>query len=315
MNQQGTAWRDLIGSTPLVGLYNVFSDEPFAVYAKLEMCNLGGSMKDRPALLMLEEALRNGSLRPGDTVVESSSGNMGISLAQICKRLKLSFVCVVDSRTNRTNIAVMRAFGARVEIIESTAGTDSLLKARLNRVRELLNEIPHSFWPNQYANPNNARAHEQSMCEIDKALDHKVDFLFCAAGTCGTIRGCSDYVRRNGRTTKIIAVDAIGSVIFGDAAAKRLVPGHGASIRPALYKEGMADDVQKMSDKDCVEGCRLLLEQEALMVGGSSGAVIMAIKKYAPRIPSGSIVAAILADRGERYLDTIYDDEWVANYL
>lgn len=153
------------------------------------------------------------------------------------------------------------------------------------------------------------------MREIDEALNSKVDYVLCAVSTCGTLRGCSEYLKQQGRDTKIIAVDAEGSVIFGGIPGKRLIPGHGSAIRPAIYREGMADRVVYVNDAECVAGCRFLLKEEAIFAGGSSGGIISALAKIKKDIPENSTVVMILPDQGERYLDTIYNSEWVDENL
>ncbi|MEU8926287.1 2,3-diaminopropionate biosynthesis protein SbnA [Kitasatospora sp. NPDC048545] len=306
-----------VGATPLVELTRVFPDSAFRTYAKLESHNPGGSIKDRAALSMLVDRIRSGTLTPGKSVVvESSSGNLGIGLAQVCRYFGLRFVCVVDARTNQQNIAVMRALGAEVEVVtEPDAGTGEYLPVRLRRVRELVAGIPFAYCPDQYANPLNARAHRQTMREIVDELNGRVDYLVCAASSCGTLRGCAEYVRDLALPTRIVAVDAIGSVIFGGPAGPRLIPGHGASVRPALYGADLADEVVHVDDLDCLVGCRRLAHREAILAGGSSGAVLSALDRLRPRIPPGSVCAVILPDRGERYLDTIYDDDWAAAHF
>ncbi len=305
-----------IGNTPLVRLTRVFGNLRFELYGKLEALNPGGSMKDRPACRILSEGLASGEITPDTVVVESSSGNMGIGLAQACSVLGLAFVCVVDPKTTAQNVRLLEAYGAHVDrVTEPDPLTGEFLQARLNRVRELLDSIPHAFWPNQYANVNNARAHHQTMHEIVTALRGRVDLLFCATSTCGTLRGCADYVQRRRMRTRIVAVDAVGSVIFGSPSAKRLLPGHGAAVRPALYRPGLADRVVHVTDLECVTGCRLLARREAILAGGSSGAVIMAVDRVRRSVPDGAVCVAILADRGERYLDTVYSDEWVEEHF
>ena len=309
--KQPVDWEGLIGDTPLFRLSRLFENSQFHLFAKLEMFNLGGSMKDRAALNMVQGALKKGLIGPGSTVIESSSGNMGVGLAQACLHYGLKFICVADSRTNQTNIKVMRAFGAQIEVITDPKPGQSLLEARLERVQELLDTIPGSFWCNQYANEDNPGAHHYTMEEIDKALGGKIDYLFCTTGTCGTIRGCSEYIKEHGLDTKIVAVDAVGSAIFGQKPGTRLVPGHGAAVRPKLFRDDIADEVVHIDDAGCVAGCRKLLAKEAIMVGGSSGALVSAVEKMSREIPDGANVVMILADRGERYLETIYNDEWV----
>jgi cysteine synthase A len=165
---------------------------------------------------------------------------------------------------------------------------------------------------NQYSNVYTAAAHHRTMEEICAFFNGQVDYLFCPASTCGTLRGCAEYLRKNGMDhTRIIAVDAVGSVIFGGAKGKRLIPGHGAGTRPGLYQEGLADRCIPVTDLECVIGCRLLLSKEALLVGGTAGATLMAVEHIKDQIPSGANCVLIFPDRGERYLDTIYCDEWV----
>ena len=301
-----------IGNTPLIELTRFFSDMEFRLYAKMESLNPGGSMKDRPALEILTDGLRSGSLSPGAVVIESSSGNMGIGLAQACSYLGLKFICVVDPKTTPQNILLLEAYGAQVDkITEPDPTTGEYLQARLNRVRDLLESTSNGFWPNQYANERNAFAHHKTMHEIVTALGGTVDFIFCATSTCGTLRGCAEYVRERGLPTKVIAVDAVGSVIFGGERRKRLVPGHGAAVRPGLYQEGLADQCVHVTDLECITGCRRLARLEAILAGGSSGAVLMAIDHMRPVLPKGAVCVAILPDRGERYLDTIYSNQWV----
>ena len=305
-----------IGNTPLVRLSRVMKDSHIRLYAKLESFNPGGSIKDRAAVSIITHAMQSGRLKPGATVIESSSGNMGIGLAQACAYHGLRFVCVVDTKTTSKNVEVLKAYGAQVEIIsEPDPVTGELLQARINRVKRLLELTPNSFWPDQYSNIYNAIAHRRTMHEIMTQMDGQVDYLFCAASTCGTVRGCSDYAHENDLPVKIVAVDAIGSVIFGGKPAKRLIPGHGAAVRPKLYHPGLADQYIRVSDLDCVIGCRRLVKSEAILAGGSSGAVLMAIDCIKDELPEDSVVVAVFADRGERYLDTIYSDGWVAAHF
>jgi cysteine synthase A len=307
---------EIIGNTPLVQLTNIYPDLHFNLYAKLEMFNPGGSVKDRPAFNMLKQALERGDITPGATIVESSSGNLGIGLAQASTILGLRFICVVDPKTTQQNLNILNAYGAQVEMVaEPDPVTGDFLPARIARVKSLLASIPNSFWPNQYANLNNAEAHHQTMAEIVRALNGKLDYLFCTTGSCGTLRGCAEYIKNNNLNTKIIAVDAKGSVIFGDQRSKRLIPGHGAAQVPALLEPGLETEHMHVTDRDCIVGCYRLLRREAILAGGSAGGVISAIAKKAQDLPAGVNCAVILCDRGERYLDTIYSESWVQEHF
>lgn len=301
-----------VGGTPLVRLSRLFPDTDIDLRAKLEMLNPGGSIKDRPALQMLQIAMANGQIDQSTTIIESSSGNMGVGLSQACAALGLHLICVVDPRTTTQSIKMMEIYGTQVEIVAAPdPETNDYLPARISRVKQLIDSIPDAYWCNQYANPANAAAHHQTMAEIVDACGREVDYLFCAVSSCGTLRGTAEYIEANGLATKIIAVDAIGSVIFGGPRGRRTIPGHGAARVPELYTPGLEHRHVSISDADCVAGCRRLLQREGILAGGSSGAIVSAIGQTIPHLPARSTCVAILCDRGERYIDTIYSEAWV----
>jgi cysteine synthase A len=306
-----------IGGTPLVRLRRFIPQARFGLFAKLEALNPGGSIKDRPAMAILEDALQAGAVGPQTLVIESTSGNMGIGLAQACRYYGLRFLCVVDPKTTPANLRMLRAYGAEIDLVqEPDPESGEFLQARLNRVRELLGQIADAFWPNQYVNLKNPGVHyDTTMHEVVSALSGRVDFLFVATSTCGTVRGCSEYIRDHGLATQVIAVDAMGSLIFSDARSKRLIPGLGAGLRPPLCDLSMIDECVHVGDLDCVVGCRRLVTREAILAGGSSGGVLTAVEKVKDRIPEGAVCVAILPDRGERYLETLFSDDWVREHF
>jgi 2,3-diaminopropionate biosynthesis protein SbnA len=309
-----------IGRTPMVRLDRYLKKIEFLLYAKLESSNPGGSAKDRPALEILERGRRSGAIRPHTVVVESSSGNMGIGLAQACRYFGLRFVCVVDPKASALNIKILEAYGAEVDRVAAPdPATGEWLPARLSRVQALLRQIPNAFWPNQYANSANGDSHYRTtMAEVVRSLGGNLDFIFIATSTCGTLRGCGDYIRDHRLPTRIVAVDAVGSIIFdgiNPQGNRRLIPGLGAGIRPQLCDPTLVDRVVHVTDVDCIQGCRRLVNREAILAGGSSGGVLTAVKKLRDWIPPGSTCVAILPDRGERYLDTIYNDAWVHEHF
>lgn len=256
---------DIVGYTPLVALHRLYEDLEFNIYGKMEAQNPGGSIKDRTALNILSKAIDQGKLRKGDTIIESSSGNMAIGLAQSCLYYGLNLVVVVDPKLNAQTEKILTTYGAKISRVTEPDSVGGFLQARLDRVKELLNEIPRSFWTNQYGNSDNPQTHRQTMHEIATALNYQVDYIFVATSTCGTIMGCADYIRENGLNTKIIAVDAEGSVLFGRKSEKRLIPGHGAGVPSQFLNQEKIHDVVHVSDKECVEGCQKLLKSEAIL--------------------------------------------------
>lgn len=304
-----------IGNTPMIRLSRISNKHRFSIFGKMESFNPGGSIKDRTAQNMLSEAIESGEVKPGDTVIESSSGNMAIGLAQACKFYGLKLIVVSDPKLNSHSERILLAYGARVEKIYNPKSKGGFLESRLQKVEELLKTYPDSHCLNQYENLANPQTHLQTMKEISEALEHNVDFIFISTSTCGTLMGCAQYILEKGLRTKIVAVDAVGSVTFGQDAQKRLIPGHGSGKPSNFLNEELVQAIIHVSDVECVQGCWDLLEKESILCGGSSGAVITAIKKHELHIPDGSNCVAILCDRGERYLDTIFNREWIKKHF
>lgn len=305
-----------IGNTPIVKLKKVFLENRFQLYLKLEGMNPGGSAKDRSGYSMIMHAMEEGKINKDTIVIESSSGNLGIALAQICCYLGLKFICVVDVKTTIQNIRLLKAYGAQIDYVDKPdMVTGEYLQARLKRVNELLQLIPNSYRPDQYNNEYNPLGHKNAMREIAEYFNNDVDYVFCATSTCGTVRGYVEYVREHNLKTKVIAVDAIGSVIFGGERGKRVIPGHGAAIVPGLYQKGMVDRCIHVTDLDCVLGCHKLMEREAVLAGGSTGAILSAIELMKNEIEDNANCVMVMHDKGERYLDTIYSKEWVLEHF
>jgi 2,3-diaminopropionate biosynthesis protein SbnA len=303
---------DAIGRTPLIRLSQVFESCHFTLYGKWEALNPGGSIKDRAALSMLRQATAEGLVGTNTTVIESSSGNMAIGMAMACAYLRVPFICVIDPKTTQTNISILRAYGAQIELVSlPDPATGEFLPERIRRVQSILHSRPDVLWMNQYANPNNALAHHGTMREIVESLGKPPDYLLCATSTCGTLRGCSDYIKMNGLPTHVLAVDAAGSAIFNSSRCKRLLPGMGSARVPELFAPDLAERCIHVTDLDCIVGCRRLVRREAILAGASSGGVLSALDRFKASIPNGATCVLILCDRGERYLDTIYSDEWV----
>lgn len=305
----------LLGDTPLIRLDRLGALRPGgpSMFAKWEAANLTGSAKDRPAAQMIEAALADGVLRPGGTVVESSSGNLGVALAALCRWHGLRFICVLDPRTNASTAQLISVYGGELDrVTEPDPETGDWLVARRARVAQLLRTVPGAWCPDQYSNTLNRRAHsEGTMREIAADLDDDVAAVFVATSTTGTVGGCRDYVERNGLGSQVVAVDAEGSVLFGGARGRRVLPGFGAGLEPDLSFDARPSSVVRVGAADAVAGCRVLAQTEVLLAGASGGAVVAAALRGAAGFGPRDNIVLVLHDSGTRYLDTVYDDNWV----
>lgn len=304
-----------VGQTPLVRLSRLFPNQGLDVIAKLEFLNPGGSVKDRPARFIVEQGLQDKTIHSKTHLIESTSGNLGIALAMVARVYKLTFTCVVDPKISQTNLRILQLLGANIEMVHEPDDRGGYLKSRIRRVNQLLQAIPQSLWINQYANKLNWKSHYYGTgSEIVANLDDSIDCLILAVSTTGTILGVSRSLRQKFPHLRVIAVDAVGSVIFGAPPEPREIPGIGASRIPELLNESKSeiDEVIYVNDWESAQACRDLVAYEGIFAGGSSGSVIAAIRKLLPSLPSRYRIVTILPDRGERYLNLVYDDDWVA---
>ena len=315
ISQKNTGILSCIGNTPLIELCRIFKESNLRLFGKMEMFNPGGSIKDRTAYNILKNALDNGIIHEGSTIIESTSGNMGIGLARICHYLGLKLILVTDPHMNGMCTEILKVFKASIITVNQHDGRGGYLNTRLEKVQQLLSEIPHSFWPNQYHNMDNPLAHEQTFLEILEVLGKSPDYIFVSTSTCGTLRGIADAISKYNAPTKIIAVDAKGSVIFGDAPQKRIIPGMGASRKSNFVLMEQVHQVVLISDLEAVEGCHHFLKTESILAGGSSGAIVKAIEKTKDQLPVDSTAVAIFPDNGERYLETIYSEDWLYQHF
>ena len=305
---------DCVGATPLVRLRRCFPGRE--VLAKLEMLNPCGSMKDRPARYIVEQGLREGTLVPGMRLVESTSGNLGIALAVAARTHGLSFTAVVDPNTSTTNLRLLELFGADVDMVTEPDDAGGYLHTRVRRARAHAQADPGVVWINQYANQRNWRAYYESVgAEILSAVSGPIDCLVAPVSTTGSLQGTARRLREVHPAMRVVAVDAVGSVIFGAEPGTRRIPGFGASRVPEILNTAEVDEVLHVGDAASTTGCRRLVRTEGVLGGGSSGAVISALDRLLPRLPESARVVALLPDRGERYLDTVYDDAWAEQVL
>ncbi len=304
---------DCIGRTPLVRLNALYGPGGPSVYAKLELMNPGGSMKDRPARYIIEQGLKDGTIRQDTHLIESTSGNLGIGLAMAAKRYGLKFTCVVDPKITPTNLRLISYLGAGIDMVSVPDEHGSYLQARIRRVKELVEKDRHGYWINQYANPLNWQAHYHGAGEeiVQQMGNQSVDYLVCAVSTTGSILGIARRIREAHPRVKVVAVDAVGSVIFGTPSSARELPGIGANRVPELFTPEEIDRVIHVDDRSSAAGCRLLIEREGIFAGGSSGSIVAALQQLIPALSPSANVVTIFPDRGERYLDSVYDEQWV----
>lgn len=302
-------------NSPVVKLERLFEASNIEIFAKLDLLQLSGSTKERTAGSLIDAFMKSGELKPGGMVIESTSGNLGIALSRQCVVRGIQFVAVVDENANKSAIDIMRAYGATVDLVVNQPDGNKLA-ARRQRVQQLLAENPGAVTTNQYGSPNNPRAHYSStMPEILDALDGNLDMLFVATSTTGTILGCQNYIREHGLDTKLVAVDALGSVLFGGESGNRRLPGLGAGIVPELALQAEPDRVFRISEIEMVRGCRALARSEGILAGASTGAIVAAMGQMLPEIPDGSRIAFLVHDSGVPYLHSVYNDQWMRQTL
>ncbi|MEU8216028.1 cystathionine beta-synthase [Micromonospora taraxaci] len=306
---------DMIGNTPLVRLRNVTEGIQATVLAKVEYVNPGGSVKDRIALRMVEDAEAAGLLKPGGTIVEPTSGNTGVGLALVAqlKGYKCVFVC--PDKVSQDKQDVLRAYGAEV-VVCPTAVAPEDPRSYYNVSDRLTREIPGAWKPNQYSNPANPRSHyETTGPELWKQTEGGLTHFVAGVGTGGTISGIGRYLKEasEGRV-RVIGADPEGSVYSGGTGRPYLVEGVGEDFWPETYDRGVADEIVEVSDKASFEMTRRLAREEGLLVGGSCGMAVVAALEVARKAGPDDVVVVLLPDGGRGYLSKIFNDSWMARY-
>jgi cysteine synthase A len=282
-----------------------------SLYLKCEGFNFAGSIKLKAATEMVNAAERTGVLTPGAILVESSSGNLGVALSVIAASKGYQFVCVTDPRCNLSTRRLMEALGSQVHTITEPDANSGFLGARINYVRALCGSDPRYVWLNQYTNPNNWKAHYRTTAPEIAAAFPRLDVLFVGAGTTGTLMGCARFFRQWPRPVRVIAVDAVGSVTFGGPPGRRMIPGLGTSVRPPMLDETCVDEVIRVEEPDTIRACHRLARR-GFLFGGSTGTVVSGAMSWLDQHDTDGLTAvAIAPDLGERYLDTIYQSNWL----
>lgn len=310
-----------IGHTPLVRLRRLGRDAACPIYAKVEAFNPGGSVKDRIAVNIIEEAERSGRLKPGGTVVEATSGNTGLGLAMVCATKGYRAAFVMPDKMSQEKVQLLRAFGARV-VITPTAVEPDDPRSYYNVAKRIVSETPNAVLANQYHNPENPRSHYLTTGpEIWEQTRGRVTDVVIGMGTGGTISGVGRYLKEKDPAIRMVGVDPVGSLLLEtwqegrvpqDAHPKTYkVEGIGEDFLPSTLDLSLVDEVVRVGDRESFLWARRLVREEGIFCGGSSGTAVAAAVEYARHLPAQRLVVVLLPDSGSRYLSKMYDDRWM----
>lgn len=304
---------DLIGETPLVRLRRIAAELPCVVAAKLETTNPGGSVKDRPALAMIEEAERAGLLKPGGTIVEPTSGNTGMGLAIVAAQRGYRCVFVVTDKVAPEKVALLRAYGADVRVCPVAVAPEDP-ESYYSVAERLVDEIPGAYRPDQYHNPVNPRSHAESTGpELWRQTDGRITHFVAGAGTGGTVTGVGRFFKSKNPDVRIVVADPEGSVYSGGSGRPYLVEGVGEDFWPDTYAPDVVDEVIAVSDADSFATARRVTRAEGILIGGSGGTAVHAALEVATRCGPDDVVVVLIPDSGRLYLSSVFDDDWMAN--
>lgn len=313
---------ELIGNTPLIKLNRVTENLEGNFYAKVEAFNPGHSTKDRIALYIIEEAERQGILSPGDTIIETTSGNTGFSLAMVSIIKGYNCILAVSSKSSRDKIDMLRSMGAKVYVCPAHVSADDE-RSYYNVAKRLHEETKGSVYINQYYNQLNIDAHYKSTGpEIWEQTGGQITHLVACSGTGGTISGAAKYLKEKNPNIRILGVDAFGSVLKKYHETKEFdnkeiypyrIEGLGKNLIPSATDFDLIDKFIKVTDEESAHTTREITKKEGLFVGYTSGAVVQAIKQYAEEgeFTAESNVVAIFPDHGSRYMSKVFSDEWM----
>ena len=291
--------RGLIGNTPMVQLTHMGIREDVEVFAKLEYFNPGGSVKDRIAVEMIDQALASGNLKPGGTIIEPTAGNTGLGLAMVAAPLGFKFICVMPEKFKGEKSDLMEGLGAKVVITPNEAG----MMGAIEKARELVKQTPGSYSPNQFEHQGNPDAHYKTTGpEIWDAMEGRVDVFVAGCGSGGTFTGTVKFLKEKNPDLIALAVEPIGSTIGGGEKGSYKVEGIGNWFVPGTMHLDLVDRFVQVRDEDSFDTTREMALREGLLGGGSSGAALFAAMQFAEQAKPGSRIAVIFPDSSERYL-------------
>jgi cystathionine beta-synthase len=309
---------EAIGGTPLVRLNRINQGLKPQIYVKADYTNPGGSVKDRIGVTMIDEAERQGLLKPGGTIVEGTSGNTGMGLALVAAVRGYKMVFTITDKQSKEKVDLLKALGAEV-IVCPTAVEPEDPRSYYSVAQKLARDIPNSFYPNQYANPMNPEAHYATTGpEIWNDTEGRITHFVCGMGTGGTISGVGKYLKEKNPDVKIIGVDPIGSLYYDSFKTGTVIKGKtyvvegiGEDFFPTTMNMKILDDVLQVNDEECFVVARRLVKMEGLFTGGSGGGCISAALRLAGELGPQDFIVAFLPDTGMRYLSKVYNDEWM----
>lgn len=311
---------ETIGNTPLIRMNKIVEDFPCEVLAKVEYFNPGNSVKDRMALQMIENAEKEGLLKPGGTIIECTSGNtgMGLALAAIVKGYKL--ICTLSDKQSKEKMDVLRALGAEIYVCPTSVAPEHP-ESYYSVADRLHKEIPNSYYPYQYDNPGNAQAHYESTGpEIWEQTEGRITHFVVGVGTGGTISGVGKYLKEQNPAIKIWGIDSYGSVFkkyheTGEFDEKEIysyiTEGIGEDILPKNVDFGVIDYFEKVSDKDGALATRELAKKEGLFLGYSCGSAFQGLRQLKDQLKPEDVVVVLFHDHGSRYVGKVYNDDWM----
>lgn len=309
-----------IGDTPLVKLNKLTRDLPCLVLAKYETFNPGNSVKDRMAIQMVEDAVAEGKLRPGGTIIEGTSGNTGMGLALVAVVMGYKMICVISDKQSKEKIDILKAMGSEVHVCPTDVAPEDP-RSYYSTAKRLSEEIPNSWYVNQYDNPSNTKAHFLTTGpEIWEQTDGKVTHFVVGVGTGGTISGVGSFLKSKNPDIKVWGVDTYGSVfkkyhetgIFDkDEIYPYITEGIGEDILPENVNFDIIDGFTKVTDKDAAVYTRRLAREEGMFLGNSAGAAIKGVIQLQEHFTKDDVVVVLFHDHGSRYVGKIYNDEWM----